>query len=126
MCHFCPPGSGSSTDSEYGSGSTDLIESGSSTDPDPKPCFTFVKSVCLVRGDAAVREPAGGLRHEQRAGERLHLHHDAPRGGGPRLTPHPLHPLHPTVLLQDLGAGDPDLRGLGRSYRQAGAPYFFS
>ncbi len=27
MCHFCPPGCGS----------TDLIESGSNTDPDPKP-----------------------------------------------------------------------------------------
>ena len=42
MGHFYPPGSGSSTDSEYGSGSYDLIESGSSTDPDPKPCFMFV------------------------------------------------------------------------------------
>jgi hypothetical protein len=28
-------------DSEYGSGSTDLIESGSNTDPDPKPCFVY-------------------------------------------------------------------------------------
>ncbi len=26
-------------DSEYGSGSSDLIESGSILDPDPKPCF---------------------------------------------------------------------------------------
>ncbi len=32
MGHFCPPGSGGG-----GSGFTDLIESGSSTDPDPKP-----------------------------------------------------------------------------------------
>ncbi len=31
--HFCPPGS------EYGSGSTDLIDSGSSSDPDPQPWF---------------------------------------------------------------------------------------
>ncbi len=31
-------------DSEYGSGSTDLIESGSSPDPDPKPCFNWDQS----------------------------------------------------------------------------------
>ncbi len=33
--HFCPPG--------YGTGSTDLIDSGSNTDPDPdpKPCVTL-------------------------------------------------------------------------------------
>ncbi len=61
--HFCPPGSGS----------TDLIESISNTDPDPQRCFAGVHG---VRGEPAAghnaREPEGqvpGVRPR-----RLRLH----------------------------------------------------
>ncbi len=74
MGHFCPPGSGSgstygsgSTDliesgsnrdpgSTYGSGSTDLIESGSNRDPDPQPWFKLEeKSSSLKKEHLALK-----------------------------------------------------------------------
>jgi hypothetical protein len=42
--HFCPPGS--DPYSESGSGSTELIESGSNSDPDPK--HRFFETVCYT------------------------------------------------------------------------------